>query len=182
MLSDLFFMCASEKQRDFWLGALGAIDRINPQNYDTDPQLRELIDVVPFGTEDSEPEATRPMVRGVIDGIDENSKVVLWGGGIYNWFDPLTIIRAIDIARHRVPEIKLLFMGVKHPNPAVPEMQMAVEARALAQKLDLIGTHVVFHEEWVPYAERVNFLLESDIDVSCHLDHVETAFSFRTRK
>ena len=59
------------------------------------------------------------MVRGVIDGIDENSKVVLWGGGIYNWFDPLTLIRAIDIARHRVPEIKLLFMGVKHPNPAV---------------------------------------------------------------
>ena len=176
-----FFMCASEKQRDFWLGALGAMDRINPQNYDADPQLRELIDVVPFGTEDSEPEATRPMVRGVIDGIDEDSKVVLWGGGIYNWFDPLTLIRAIDIARHRVPEIKLLFMGVKHPNPAVPEMQMAVEARALAQKLDLIGTHVVFHEEWVPYAERVNFLLESDIGVSCHLDHVETAFSFRTR-
>ena len=176
-----FFMCASEKQRDFWLGALGAMDRINPQNYDADPQLRELIDVVPFGTEDSEPEATRPMVRGVIDGIDENSKVVLWGGGIYNWFDPLTLIRAIDIARHRVPEIKLLFMGVKHPNPAVPEMQMAVEARALAQELDLVGAHVVFHEEWVPYAERVNFLLESDIGVSCHLDHVETAFSFRTR-
>ena len=33
----------------------------------------------------------------------------------------------------------------------------------------------------MPYAERVNFLLESDIGVYCHLDHVETAFSFRTR-
>ena len=176
-----FFMCASEKQRDFWLGALGAMDRINPQNYDADPQLRALIDVVPFGTEDHEPEATRPMVRGVIDGIDGDSKIVLWGGGIYNWFDPLTLIRAIDITRHRIPEIRLLFMGVKHPNPAVPEMRMAVEARTLARELDLIGTHVIFHEEWVPYAERVNFLLESDIGVSCHLDHVETAFSFRTR-
>jgi hypothetical protein len=33
----------------------------------------------------------------------------------------------------------------------------------------------------VPYEDRQNFLLESDIGVSTHLDHVETAFSFRTR-
>ena len=176
-----FFMCASEKQRDFWLGALGAMDRINPQNYDADPQLRALIDVVPFGTEDHEPEATRPMVRGVIDGIDGDSKIVLWGGGIYNWFDPLTLIRAIDIARHRVPEIKLLFMGVKHPNPAVPEMRMVGEAHRLARRLGLFGTHVIFNEEWVAYEDRQNFLLEADLGVSTHLDHIETTFSFRTR-
>jgi hypothetical protein len=33
----------------------------------------------------------------------------------------------------------------------------------------------------VPYDERQNYLLEADIGVSTHLDHVETAYSFRTR-
>ena len=38
-----------------------------------------------------------------------------------------------------------------------------------------------FNEEWVAYDDRANYLLDSDIGVSTHLDHVETAFSFRTR-
>lgn len=176
-----FFMCASEKQRDFWLGQMAALGRINPAVYDQDETLGSLISVVPFGVGDTPPVATRPMVKGVIPGIGENDKVVLWGGGIYNWFDPLTLIRAVAQARERVPEIRLLFMGVKHPNPAVPEMRMAVAARELADELGVLGREVIFNEQWVAYEDRQNFLLESDIGVSTHLDHVETAFSFRTR-
>jgi hypothetical protein len=33
----------------------------------------------------------------------------------------------------------------------------------------------------VEYADRQNYLLEADIGVSTHFDHVETQFSFRTR-
>jgi hypothetical protein len=40
---------------------------------------------------------------------------------------------------------------------------------------------VFFNEGWVEYADRQNYLLEADIGVSVHLDHVETEFSFRTR-
>jgi len=43
-----FFICASEKQRDYWLGMLNATGRLNPYNYDSDNALRNLIDVVPF--------------------------------------------------------------------------------------------------------------------------------------
>jgi hypothetical protein len=60
-------------------------------------------------------------------------------------------------------------------------MRMAVEARRLAAELDVLGTHVFFNDDWVPYDERQNFLLDADVGVSMHLDHVETAFSFRTR-
>ena len=59
-------------------------------------------------------------------------------------------------------------------------MEMNARARALADELGLTGTHVFFHE-WIDYDARQNFLLESDIGVSTHFDHVETAFSFRTR-
>jgi len=176
-----FFMCASEKQRDFWLGQLSALGRVNPEVYDQDESLGSLISVVPFGVENSPPVKTAAGMRGVIDGIGDGDKIVLWGGGIYNWFDPLTLIRAIDVVRESMPEIRLVFMGVKHPNPAVPKMRMASTAEQLADSLGLTGKHVFFNHGWVPYRERQNFLLEANVGVSTHLDHVETAFSFRTR-
>lgn len=176
-----FFVCASEKQRDFWLGQLAGIGRLNPYVYDRDPTLRTLIDVVPFGISSELPLHSRKVLKGVIPGIGPDDKVILWGGGIYNWFDPLTLLRAVArvVADH--PEVKLFFMGLAHPNPDVPEMRMATAARNLAGELGLEGKHVFFNRGWVPYQERASFLLESDIGVSCHLEHIETTYSYRTR-
>ncbi len=176
-----FLVCASEKQRDFWLGHLAALGRLNPVSYDDDRTLRSLIDVVPFGIPAEPPQAATPVLKGVVDGIGPDDKVVLWGGGIYNWFDPLTLIRAVDRLRGRRDDVRLFFLGMQHPHPDVPEMRMATEARALSAELGLTGTSVFFNEQWVPYDERGRYLLEADVGVSTHLDHVETAFSFRTR-
>ena len=52
--------------------------------------------------------------------------------------------------------------------------------RALAGDLGLTGRHVFFHD-WIAYDERESFLVEADIGLSSHVDHLETAFSFRTR-
>jgi len=176
-----FFTCASEKQRAFWLGQLAGMGRVNPANYGADPTLRRLIDVVPFGCSDAAPVAERSAIRGVLPGVDDTSKVVLWGGGIYNWFDPITLIKAVDRLRHRHPELRLVFMGVQHPNPEVPTMRVAVEAQQLAHQLGLAGSVIHFNEGWVPFAERQELLLDADIGVSSHFDHLETEFSFRTR-
>ena len=35
-----FFLCASERQRDFWLGQLAALGRVNPATYDATPRSR----------------------------------------------------------------------------------------------------------------------------------------------
>jgi GT2 family glycosyltransferase/glycosyltransferase involved in cell wall biosynthesis len=175
-----FFLCASEKQRDYWLGMLAANNRINPQLYDVDPTLRRLIDVVPFGMPSDPPRPTRRVLKGVYPGIAADDRVILWGGGIWEWFDPLTLIQALDRIRDTRPEVKLFFMGIKHPNPLVPDMAMTARAIALAKELGLDGKSVFFNE-WVPYDERQNYLLESDIGVSLHFDHLETRYSFRTR-
>ena len=176
-----FMVCASDKQRDFWLGQLAAMGRINPATYDQDTSVRALIDVVPFGVQDSPPVQRRHAIKGVIDGIGPDDKVILWGGGIYNWFDPLTLILAVESLARRRPEVKLFFLGVAHPNPNVPTMQMAYDAQRLATERGLLGRSVFFNEGWVPYEERADYLLDADIGVSTHLEHLETAFSFRTR-
>ena len=77
--------------------------------------------------------------------------------------------------------MRLVFLGMKHPNPDIPEMRMAVQARRLADDLGLTGVHVFFNEEWVPYEHRQNFLLDADVAVTTHFHHVETDYSFRTR-
>jgi glycosyltransferase involved in cell wall biosynthesis len=176
-----FMLCASSKQRDFWLGQLAAMGRVNPANYDLDESLESLITVVPFGVADEAPVRTRPAIRGVVPGIGADDLVLLWGGGVYNWFDPLTLLRAIHELRDEVPNLRLFFLGLKHPNPHVGEMRMAVETRALADELGLTDRFVFFNEDWVAFDDRANYFLDADVGISTHLDHVETAFSFRTR-
>jgi GT2 family glycosyltransferase/glycosyltransferase involved in cell wall biosynthesis len=175
-----FFLCASEKQRDYWLGMLAANNRINPPQYDADPTLRNLIDVVPFGVATEPPERTGRGLKGAYPGIETDDRVILWGGGIWEWFDPLTLIRAVARIRETRLKVKLFFMGTRHPNPMVPEMAMTARAIELARDLGLEGTGVFFNE-WVPYGERQNYLLDADVGASLHFDHLETRFSFRTR-
>jgi GT2 family glycosyltransferase/glycosyltransferase involved in cell wall biosynthesis len=176
-----FFLCASERQRHFWLGQLAGLGRLNPLTYAADSSLSSLLALVPFGLPAAEPERTAPALRGVIPGIGMDDKIVIWGGGIYNWFDPLSLISAIDLLRVTHANVRLFFLGMQHPNPNVPEMQMAFQARELSDTLGLTGTHVFFNEQWVPYAERQNFLMDADVGVSTHFEHIETTFSFRTR-
>jgi glycosyltransferase involved in cell wall biosynthesis len=178
------FLCASGRQRDMWLGHLAACGRINPATYDADPTLQSLLRVVPFGVADSPP-AVGGGLRGVVRGIGADDEILLWGGGIYNWFDPKTLILAVDKLRADRPTLRLVFMGVQHPNPVVKTMRAAVEAWELSNELELTDVHVFFSDSfssgWIPYAERGRYLADATIGVSTHHDHVETAFSFRTR-
>lgn len=176
-----FFICASERQRDFWLGALGSLGRLSPETYARDPTFRALIDVVPFGIEPHPPVHERQVLKGVWPGIGANDTVVLWGGGVWDWLDPLTVIRAMHLVRQQRSDVKLFFLGFHHPNPVdVPKMRVYEACLDLVQELDLSDT-VLFNSEWVPYDERANYFLEADIGVSAHMDHIETRYAFRTR-
>lgn len=178
-----YFICASERQRDLWIGSLLANGRVNPESWDRDNSLRALIDVVPFGVSDAPPPHREPLFRGRIQtGLSETDLVLLWGGGIYNWFDPLTLIRAVsEVAKIR-PEVKLVFMSTTHPQKGVPErMWMPGKARQLADHLGVTDKQVIFNDSWVPYDERGAWLAAADAGVSTHFNNAETSYAFRTR-
>jgi len=88
-------VCASERQRDYWLGWLEAEGRIDPRAYAADPSLRSLVDIVPFGLPSEPPRSGRPTIRGVWPGIGPDDHLLLWGGGLWEWLDPLTALRAV---------------------------------------------------------------------------------------
>jgi glycosyltransferase involved in cell wall biosynthesis len=174
------FLCASERQRDLWLGALAGAGRIDPDTYRADPTFRGLVAVVPFGIEPTPPVAGKPVLKGVVPGIEPGDRVALWGGGIWDWLDPLTVIRAVE--RLGRPDLKLYFLGTQRPvPPPIPDMAMPARAIALAEELGLAGRTVLFNSGWVPYEDRGAYLLEADVGVSAHFDELETRFAFRTR-
>ena len=175
------FICASERQRDLWLGRLSLLERIDVAQGRADPALRRLVAVVPIGIEERRPESRRPVLKGVVPGISETDRVLLWSGGVWNWFDPLTVIGAVGRISKRRGDVKLFFLGLRHPNPAVAEMEMTQRALDLARELDLEGRSVFFNFDWVPYEERASYLLEADVGLCAHFDTLETRFSFRTR-
>jgi glycosyltransferase involved in cell wall biosynthesis len=175
-----FFICASERQRDWWLGLLEATGRLNVHTYNEDPSLRRLLDVVPFGLPASPPRHTRRVLKGVWPGIAPDDKVILWGGGLWQWLDPITAIKAVARVREQRDDVRLVFPGTRHPNTAIPDMPMVRQAQELAAALGLLGTHVFFGN-WVAYNEWPNYLLEADVGLSLHFDILETRMAFRSR-
>lgn len=173
-------ICANQRQRDLWMGLLLAQGKITTTLYDSMPSLEGILGIVPFGLSSTPPKKIGPGLREKFN-IPQNAKVLLWGGGIWNWFDPLTLLYAMaHIAKER-NDIHLVFMGIKHPNEAIPEMEMCREAINLAKKLDILDNCVHVNYGWVPYEERQSYLLDADIGISTHFDNLETQYSFRTR-
>jgi glycosyltransferase involved in cell wall biosynthesis len=174
------FICASEKQKDFWIGMLTVVNRVNPYEYTIDKTMEHLISVVPFGLPSVKPIKTKKVLKGVHPGIEENDKVLIWGGGLWDWLDPISAVQAISLITNKRSDIKLFFMGIKNPNAAAYEMKNITETIALTESLGL-RNKIVFFNDWVNYHDRHNYLLECDIGLSLHHNHLETRFSYRTR-
>jgi hypothetical protein len=75
LLAGNAFICASERQRDLWLGALAALGRLGHDEHFR-PHVRHLIDVVPFGSKPirqvCEPSRRAPRGRRALE-------ILVWG-------------------------------------------------------------------------------------------------------
>ena len=174
-----FFICGNERQRDYWLGVLTANGRTNPAVFAQDDSLRSLIDVVGVGIP-CQPPLARPLLRGQHPLIPQEARVVLWGGGIWDWLDPLTLVRAWPAVLARHPQARLVFLGTRHPNALVPLHIMAHRAEQLAAEIGEKDRTILFFD-WLSYTDREALLAEADIAALLHPLHIETRFSIRTR-
>ncbi|MDR6552208.1 glycosyltransferase [Paenibacillus qinlingensis] len=174
-----YFICASEKQKDFWIGMLVASKRINLTYYKTDKDLTKMIGVVPFGISNLAPIVTRnPFSED--NRINENDRIILWGGGIWNWLDPVTLIKAFHELKKEITNIKLYFMGVKHPNGLIEPKEVMRKMSEIITMLEIDENDIIFND-WVAYEDRQNYYSNATIGVTTHYENLETRFSFRTR-
>jgi len=180
LLAGEHFAAANERQRDLYLGALAALGRLRAASGRAGA---EVASVAPFGFEDDAPPVPPGALKGKWPGIAAGDRVLIWGGGVWNWFDPLTAIRGVaSLARARGrDDVKLFFLGTRNPNPEVKEMRTLTAAVEEARRLGLEGRAVVFHQGWVPHRERGAFYADADVGVSLHLPTLEARYAFRTR-
>jgi hypothetical protein len=172
-------LVASDRQRHFVLGALAVLGRLTPRLLAEDPALDRFVRTVAFGVPAEAPPASaqRPVTgpAGLLPGVEH---VALWGGGLYDWLDPMTLVEAVGVGP---TDVGAVFLAGPHPTPAVGAAPLVDRARARAADLGLLGTRVAFHDRWVPYRERSQWLLDCAVGVSLHHRHLETELAFRTR-
>ena len=177
-----FFLCASDKQRDFWLGQLAARRTHQPRDLRRrrEPRGSDRRGALRHARRAARAHAAGP-ARASCPGIDRDDKVILWGGGVYNWFDPLTLLRAVDKLRAPDPQRAPVLPRAAAPQPACRRDAMAVDTRALADELGLTGHARVLQRG----LGRVRRSPELPARVGRRREHAprprRDRFSFRTR-
>lgn len=174
-----YFVTSNERQRDFWLGYIMASGGLLPSELGG-RAIDQIVGLAPFGAERADPVRERHGLRGSY-GIADDDVVIVWAGGIWDWFDAETAIRAVARLAERLPQVKLVFYGTVHPNAAIGRPRSVDRARAVAEELGVLGSQVIFLDEWVPAASRADYLLDADAALSAHRESLETRFAFRTR-
>lgn len=172
-----FFLCSSQEQRLFYLGLLTALGRVNPELVARDPTLVGLIDVAPFGVPDRLA-PHRPFLdsEGGEDSDSNGGRKRLLFGGLYDWYDPQTLLEAL--ARLDRPELELLF--IRNPNAAGTPQRRLAEVEAWARRRGWWGERIRALD-WVPYERRYDLLRDVDLMVATHRPSLETDLALRTR-
>lgn len=173
------FTCSNERQRDFWAGYLTASNLFGPEDFRRGKIHNNFL-LCPMGIDPNPPSSASLKLRKSVKGIDKDDFVLLWTGGIWDWFDAQLIVRAMTKIKDR--SIKLVFLGTKHPNPIYEEeMSESLAARQLAGELGLLDKTIFFLDGWIPYAERGAYFKDANAAIYADKDSLETRFSHRTR-
>lgn len=174
-----YFLVANRAQHDFYMGMLAAVNRLGPGWAAGGPDTRRLLGLVPCGVA-PEPPRPGPVTNGVRAGPPADGSVILWGGGLWDWMDPLTAIRAMARVHAAHPGARLVMWGTRRPTADSEPHAVAGAARGLAAELGLLD-RVVFFEDWVPYAERGAWLAEAQLGLSLARASVEARYAHRAR-
>jgi glycosyltransferase involved in cell wall biosynthesis len=164
------FLVANEKQKDFLIGQMAILGHTHKL---------DSITVLPFGLPDARPVKSGSVLRGI--KIRDTDFLLVWGGGIWDWFDPFTLLQAFSKIKSLRDDIKVYFPGLRPPSPDSRSMTVVEKFLSEAARLGLLENTVFVNTEWTPYERRADYLLEADAGISLHQDSLETRFAFRTR-
>lgn len=169
-----YFLCANQSQYHFYNGVLSAMGRINPITFKD-----RLLEVVPYGIHNSEIVHDKDVCRGVM--IEKNDFMILWFGGLYPWFDIAPLLDAVKELSGRYSDIKLVVLGGKNPFSVDKQFTQQYDFAVSFAKENNLFEKNIFFVDWIPYDERNNWYMESDVVINLHHKTKETIYSWRTR-
>lgn len=123
--------------------------------------------IVPFGA-DIAPAASQPK---------EEPPMILWSGGIWAWLDPLLAIEAVEEVNRRGVECRLVFFGGARPASGRHHAAFREAVKQAAARSEF----VLWHDRWVPFAKRWEWLHRARVAIMLHRRTPEAEVSIRTR-
>jgi glycosyltransferase involved in cell wall biosynthesis len=143
---------------------------------------RPVLRIVPFGIDNEPPSPrTRSPIRERFESIAQDDTVVLWWGNVWRWFDAATALHAFAEVSRDDPRAKLVLTGGRPPRSEASRMDETEAARELARSLGLLGNSVFFMDDWIPHADRDEYLQEADVGLTLHRDTPEKEVAARGR-
>jgi glycosyltransferase involved in cell wall biosynthesis len=168
-----YFLCSSEEQRLYYLGFLTALGRINPRRLEIDPDVEDLIGVVPFGVP-----TELPPHSPVLPPREHPGERRILFGALYDWYDPWVLLDALERLDGGDTPWSLLF--VRHPNPEGTPQRLPREVEARCRQRGWWGSRVRTID-WVPQDRRYDLLRDVDVLAAPHRPSLETRLAMRTR-
>ena len=164
------FLCSSAEQRLYYLGFLTALGRVNPERLRADPDLGRLIVELPFGLPEELP-PHRPLLP-----VREGAARRVLFGGIYDWYDPLTLLRAMELLGDAPWEVYV----VRNPNAGDTPQALLQETERYCRARGWWGERVR-PLDWIPAERRFDLLRDVVVLCAPHRPSLETRLSLRTR-
>jgi glycosyltransferase involved in cell wall biosynthesis len=155
---------ATRRQRDFYTGIYCGFAGGSSE------WLERWLEI-PFGIDEAAAAESPPP-------LDQSRPWAIWGGGTWEWLDPLTAVQAVRLLNSRGIDCRLLFLGGERPNRSV---RAGGQSQGLQRAISEAGDAVVRNTEWVPYDERARWLNAGRMAVMLHRTTLEAEFSVRTR-
>ncbi len=169
-----YFLAANNSQYHFYNGCLSVFGRNNSFTFN-----KNILEILPYGIHSQPIKHTKKVCREKI--IHENDFMLLWFGGLYPWFDIKPLLLAMQNLSSQYKELKLIILGGKNPFVTEPGFMKQYDfALDFAKKNGLFGKSIHF-VNWIPYEERNNWYLESDLVINLHHKSKESIYSWRTR-
>jgi glycosyltransferase involved in cell wall biosynthesis len=178
-LSDAI-LCANERQRDLYLGAILATHPLSSLLGQDEKDIARRVIALPNGISRSESLPPRAEARARLNFAPDDV-VFLWGGGVWDWMDAETVLRASLAAHEQDSRIRLVFLGIRRGDEPDPHAAHAAHLLARYVRAGTATGPIRVNERWVGPEQRLEYLAAADAGILGQLDTLETHFSFRTR-
>jgi glycosyltransferase involved in cell wall biosynthesis len=162
-------VCANGRQRERLLAEIRELDRRPP------------ILTVPMGLPEPPGPTTGQPLREHFSTIGPDDPLVLWWGSVWRWLDAHTVVEAIGLLADRRPDIRLVITAGRPANTATDSLNVVEDVRGLARERGLLGRHVFFLDDWVPFEDRHRYLRDANVGITLHAATPEATLAARAR-
>ena len=166
-----YFICASERQKKYYLGILAACGRLNPKNVNS-----ELIDVVPFGVSKNFKLENKKVLK---KKIQKNKKIILWMSAFYNWLNPVKTAKIMKELNKINKDYVLAVVGAKSPFVHYSMYEKNYEKFTSYVKKNKLKNIYMF--DWLDSEDIASVYNESDLFIVTYENSLETLLSYRVR-